>query len=108
MRLVPGVARYDLYSERFQLVAEVLSPSNTRTEIGLKLRRYREAPDNLYAVVIEPREFLVEVHAKGRNWEPVVHKHADDMIEMPLFCVSCCVVELYRGTPLDPEQSGTS
>ena len=29
----------------------------------VKLRRYREAPANLYAMVIEAREFLVEVHA---------------------------------------------
>jgi len=69
---VVGVAGYDLYSERFHLVAEILSPSNTRAEIDLKLRRYREAPDNLYAVVIEPREILVEIHAKGSNWEPAV------------------------------------
>src|SRR5262245_58500128 len=46
--VVPGVSGYDLYSERFQLVAEVLSPTNTSREIDLKLRRYREAPDNLY------------------------------------------------------------
>jgi Uma2 family endonuclease len=51
---------YELYVEDFRLVAEILSPSNTRTEIDLKLRRYREAPGNLYAGVIEPREFLVE------------------------------------------------
>src|SRR5437868_9631917 len=60
----PGIAGYDLYAEDFQLVAEVLSPTNTRTEIDLKLRRYREAPANLYAVVIEPRELLVEIYAK--------------------------------------------
>jgi Uma2 family endonuclease len=64
----PGIAGYELYAEDFRLVAEILSPSNTRTEIDLKLRRYREAPANLYALVIEPREFLVEVHAKSRNW----------------------------------------
>jgi Uma2 family endonuclease len=65
--VVPGVASYDLYSERFQLVAEILSPSNTRREIDLKLRRYREVPDNLYSMVIEPREFFAEVYAKSRN-----------------------------------------
>ena len=42
--VVPGVSGYDLYSDRFQLVAEILSPSNTRQEIDLKLHRYREAP----------------------------------------------------------------
>jgi Uma2 family endonuclease len=103
--VVPGVSGYDLYSERFQLVAEVLSPSNTRQEIDLKLRRYREAPDNLYAMVIEPREFLVEIHAKNRNWQPAILVHADDSIEMPEFGLRCSVADLYRGTPLDPRQA---
>jgi len=101
--VVPGVSGYDLYSEHYQLVAEVLSPSNTRREIDLKLRRYREAPDNLYAVVIEPREFLVEIHAKNRNWQPTTLARADDPIEMPEFGLTCRVGDLYRGTPLDPQ-----
>jgi len=103
--VVPGVSGYDLYSEHFQLVAEVLSPSNTRQEIDLKLRRYREAPDNLYAMVIEPRGFLVEIHAKNRNWQPAILMHADDSIEMPEFGLRCSVADLYRGTPLDPRQA---
>jgi Uma2 family endonuclease len=106
--VVPGVASYDLYSERFQLVAEVLSPTNTRAEIGLKLRRYCEAPDNLYAVVIEPREFLVEVSAKSRGWQPAKLTRPDDSIAMPEFGLHCCVVDLYRGTPLDPSRRATS
>ena len=100
--VVPGVAGYDRYSERFQLVAEVLSLSNTRQEIELKMRRYREARDNLYAVVIEPRDFMVEIHAKSRNWQPVILKRPHDVIEMPEFALRCNVVDLYRGTPLDP------
>ena len=103
--VVPGVSGYDLYSERFQLVAEVLSPSNTRTEIDLKLRHYREAPHNLYAVVIEPREFLVEIHAKNRDWRPAILTKADDPIQMPEFGLRCCVADLYRGTPLDPRRA---
>jgi len=39
--VVPGVAGFDLYSERLQLVAEALSPSNTREEIGSSLRLLR-------------------------------------------------------------------
>jgi Uma2 family endonuclease len=105
--VVPGVAGYNLYSERFQLVAEVLSPSNTRTEIDLKLRRYREAPDNLYAVVIEPREFMVEIHAKREDWRWSILKQPGDIVEMPEFGLRCCVVEFYRGTPLDPQRSGS-
>jgi len=100
----PGVAGYDLYSEDFQLAAEILSPSNTRTEINLKLRRYREAPANLYAVVIEPRELLVEIYAKRLNWQLASLSSADDPIEMPEFGLRCSVVDLYRGTPLDPRR----
>jgi Uma2 family endonuclease len=99
--VVPGVAGFDYYSERFQLVAEVLSPSNTREEIDLKLRRYREAPDNLYVVVIEPREFMVEIYAKSCKWRPAVLTRPDDAIEMPEFGLRCVVADLYRGTPLD-------
>jgi Uma2 family endonuclease len=106
--VVPGIAGYNLYSEHFQLVAEVLSPTNTQREIGLKLRRYREAPDNLYAVVIEPREFLVEIHAKRGDWQPVILTKADDPIELPEFGLRCRVADLYRGTPLDPLAAPTT
>jgi Uma2 family endonuclease len=100
--VVPGIAGYDLYSERFRLVAEVLSPTNTRQEIDLKLRRYREAPDNQYAVVIEPREFRVEIYCKRVDWQPAILTNADDPIEMPEFGLRCRVADLYVGTPLDP------
>ena len=96
--VLPGVAGYDLYSENFQLVAEVLSPSNTRTEIDLKLRRYREAPECLYAVVIEPRAFQVEIHSKASDWQPLQLPRPDDVIDMPQFGLRCSVVDLYRGT----------
>jgi Uma2 family endonuclease len=99
--VVPGMVDFDYYSERYQLVAEVLSPSNTRVEIDLKVRRYCEAPDNLYAVVIDPRAFVVEIYAKSRKWEPMVLEHPDDAIEMPEFGLRCLVADLYRGTPLD-------
>jgi len=101
--VAPGVAGYDLYSERFRLVAEVLSPTNTRTEIDLKLRRYREAPDNLYAVVIEPREVRVEIYAKRDDWKPAVFTKPGDPMDMPEFGLHCTVADLYRGTPLDPQ-----
>jgi Uma2 family endonuclease len=100
--VAPSPAGYELYAQDLRLVAEILSPSNTRTELGMKLRRYREVPGNLYAVVIEPREFLVEVHAKNRNWQPLILEQADDPIDMPEFGLSCSVGDLYRGTPIDP------
>jgi Uma2 family endonuclease len=104
--VAPGTAGYDLYTQNFRLVAEILSPSNTRAEIALKLRRYREAPENLYVLVIDPREFLVEVHAESRNWQPLTLGQPDELIEMPEFGLRCPVSDLYRGTPLDPERRG--
>lgn len=97
-----GTSGYELFADDFQLVAEVLSPSNTRAEIDLKLRRYREGSTNLYALVIDPRELLVEIHAKSRAWQAKICARADDLIEMPELGVRCFVRELYRGTPLDP------
>jgi Uma2 family endonuclease len=104
--VVPEIAGYDLYSEKFQLAGEIMSPTNSRQEIDLKLRRYREGPDNLYAVVIEPREFLVEIHARRENWQAVILKQPGDTIEMPEFGLCCHVVDIYRGTPLDPQRRG--
>jgi Uma2 family endonuclease len=103
--VLPGIAGYDLYSDRFQLVAEILSPSNTVGEIELKLRRYREAPDNLYALVIEPREFMIEIYAKSSDWQRIVLRQPEDLIELPEFGLRCHVRDLYRGTPLDPRRN---
>src|SRR5262245_35153260 len=104
--VVPGVAGYEIYAEHYQLAAEVLSPSNARAEIDLKLRRYRESPDNLYVVVIDSRELLVEIYARSRDWNPTILKQPDDIVEMPEFGLRCCVIDLYRGTPLDPQSKG--
>ncbi len=101
--VIPGPARVNLYSVGFKLAAEVLSPSNTRKQIDIKLRRYCEAPANLYAVVIDPLAFMAEIYAKSRQWEMTALKRPDDVIEMPEFGLRCHVSDLYRGTELDPE-----
>ena len=102
--VLSGAASYDLYFEHFRLAAEILSPSNTRAEIAVKLRGYRKGPDNLYVVVIDSRELLVEIYARSRDWEQRTLKKAGDPIEMPEFGLSCRVRDLYRGTPLNPER----
>ena len=81
-----------------------MSPTNTPKEIDLKLRRYREAPDNLYAVVIEPRELLVTIYARRCDWQPVPLTKADDPIHMPEFGLHCIVTDIYCGTPLNPQR----
>jgi Uma2 family endonuclease len=98
--VVPGMSGYELFAEDFRLIAEVLSPSNTRTEIQLKLRRYREATNNLYVLIVEPREFHVEFHARSRDWQAVLLAARSDQIDLPEFGFRCLVEDLYRGTPL--------
>jgi Uma2 family endonuclease len=65
----PGVAGYDCYTDRYQLVAEVLSPTNTKREIEPKLRRYREAPECLYAAVINSRTIEIALYARDNDWQ---------------------------------------
>jgi Uma2 family endonuclease len=101
----PGSSGHELFVERFLLVAEVLSPSNTRVGIDFKLRRYQEAPDKLYSVVIEPRELRVEIWAKRGGWQLASLTRPDDRIEMPEFGLTARVADLYRGTPLDPKRA---
>ncbi|HEY7297427.1 MAG TPA: Uma2 family endonuclease [Xanthobacteraceae bacterium] len=105
--VAPGPAGPELYTQDFRLVAEILSPSNRRTEIDLKLHRYRQAASNLYVVVVEPHETFVEIYAKSREWEPAALRRRDDPIEMPEFGFRCSVGDLYRGTTLDPESRGS-
>lgn len=71
----------------------------------MKIRFYREAPDNLYAVVIEPRKFRVGICARNRKWEPAILERADEEIEMPEFGLRCVVADLCAGTPLDPRRA---
>ena len=99
-----GMASYESFAEHFELVAEILSPSNSRAQIDVKLRRYREASPNLYVLVIEPREYSVEIYGRNRGWEPITLRRLDDPIELPEFGLRCVVGDLYRGTPLDPHR----
>ena len=96
--VAPGPASRALFAADFRLVAEILSPSNTRSEIELKLHRYREAANNLYVLLIEPEAFRVEIHARSRDWEPVLLTNRSDQIELPEFDLRCKVEDLYRDT----------
>jgi Uma2 family endonuclease len=40
--VAPAPTGNEVYTEKFRLVAEVLSPTNRKREIALKLRRYKE------------------------------------------------------------------
>jgi Uma2 family endonuclease len=103
--VIPGIADYRVHAERFLLAAEVLSPSNTKTLIAQKVRRYKEHPDNLYCLVIDSRRSWVQIHPRWMNWEPVTIQEPADVLELPEFALCCTVGDLYRHTPLDPRRS---
>jgi Uma2 family endonuclease len=103
--VIPGIADYQVYAERFLLAAEVLSPSNTKSLIAQKVRRYREHPDNLYCLVIDSRRAWIQIHPRLRDWEPVTLDDAAGVVELPEFALRCTVGDLYRHTPLDPGRS---
>ena len=106
--VIPGIAGYQVYAERFLLVAEVLSPSNTKSLIAQKLRRYKEHPDNLYCLVIDSRRTWMQVHSRSRAWEPVTLHEPADILELPEFALRCTIGDLYRQTPLDPRRSAAA
>ena len=60
-----------LYADRFFLVAEVLSDSNTDKDIAAKSRRYIQHPLNLYFLLIEQKQVRVELRTRAGGWEPV-------------------------------------
>jgi Uma2 family endonuclease len=103
--VVHGTAAYQVYADRFVLVAEVLSPSNTKRLIAQKVRRYQEHPDNLYCIVIDSRRTWLQIHARRSGWKPVTFDDPADMVELPEFGLRCTLGDLYRHTPLDPGRS---
>ena len=59
------------YVNKFYLVAEILSDSNTDKDIAVKRQRYLQHPDNLYFLLIEQKRVRVEVLARrpaGSPW----------------------------------------
>jgi Uma2 family endonuclease len=103
--VVPGIAEYRSYAERFLLVTEVLSPSNTKSLIARKLRFYKSHPHNLYCLVIDSRRTWIDVHARANNWKPIPLEDPSDALELPEFGLRCAVGDLYRRTPLAPAKS---
>src|SRR6516164_768303 len=85
----PGPASYQVYADRFLLVAEVLSPSNTKRLIAQKVRRYQEHPDNLYCIVIDSRRTWLQIHARRSGWKPVTFDDPADVVELPEFRLRC-------------------
>ena len=86
------------YADRFFLVTEIRSDSNTDDEIELKRQRYMQHPDNLYCLVIAQTEVKVELWARASGWQQVELTRLDQAIELPAFGLSIPLAALYQGT----------
>ncbi|HWE17460.1 MAG TPA: Uma2 family endonuclease [Hyphomicrobiaceae bacterium] len=89
-----------LYADRFYLVAEILSESNTDKDIAAKARRYIQHPQNLYFLLIDQKQVRVEVHARTTSWEPVAPEALDAVLELSEWGFRMPLPALYDGTPL--------
>jgi Uma2 family endonuclease len=98
--VIPGLAGTESWRDNYRLIAEVISPSNSRREIGAKLNRYKTAPDNRYILLIDSRRIAVEVLARAEEWRVWKFFNLADGFELPEFGFSCRVSDLYRLTHL--------
>jgi Uma2 family endonuclease len=98
--VLDALADYDSYANRFYLVAEVLSDSNTDKDIAVKRQRYLQHPENLYFLLIEQKRVHVEVLARATGWQPAVLDRPDALLALPEFGFGAELAKLYRGTPL--------
>lgn len=88
------------YADRFYLVAEVRSDSNTEDEIELKRVRYLRHPDNLHCLVISQTEVKVEMWSRRNGWQRTELTRLDRSIELPEWGLSVPLTAIYRGTAL--------
>ena len=95
-----AMADYESYANKFYLVAEVLSDSNTDRDIAVKRQRYLQHPDNLYFVLVEQKRVRAEVFARAASWQPVVLESLDAMLDIPEWAFRVRLSNLYHGTPL--------
>ncbi len=95
-----NAADYESYSDKFFLVVEVLSDSNTDAAVEIKRQRYMQNPDNLYVLVIEQKAVSVSVWARRSGWRQQELNRLGDRLELPEFGLNILLATLYAGTPL--------
>jgi len=98
--VLDAMADYESYANKFYLVAEILSDSNTDKDIAVKRQRYLQHPDNLYFLLIEQKRVHIEMLARTGSWEPAILTEENALLELPEWSFRVPVAELYRGTPL--------
>ena len=96
LMIVPADAPNESYQPRFHLAAEVLSPSNTYTEIAAKIARFQAHPDCLYVLVLEQDRPLVRMRARADGFVEREVAGADAVLKLDVFGFSVPLADIYR------------
>ena len=76
--VVDLIGDYESYINKFYLVAEILSDSNTDKDIAVKRQRYLQHPDNLYFLLDRAEGVHVEARCAPAAGSPCRRAHHAD------------------------------
>lgn len=102
--------RLDRYVKRYpKLIAEVLSPSTEKFDLGDKFEDYRQIESLDEYVLIAQHRMRVECRRRvkdesGERWETVVYG-AGEQVMLQSIELEIAIEELYRGVNLGPEMN---
>lgn len=92
---------FDRSVDRFLLVAEVISPSNTAEMIERKVELYRSHPENLYCLIVDQDSVHVTLYSRdGNAWKRTDLHALADTLALPAFGFEATLADIYAGTPL--------
>ena len=86
------------WADRFLLVAEVLSDSNTPRHIERKRQHYLQHPLNLYVLIIAQREVRVEIWSRSSGWRQTILTRLDQELDLADLGLTIPLSRLYSGT----------
>jgi Uma2 family endonuclease len=88
------------YADKFFLIAEVISPSNTAEMIERKIELYRSHPENLYCLTIDQDSVHVALWARDSDWARTDLRSLGDTLRLPAIGLEVKLADIYKGTPL--------
>lgn len=93
--VIPAKPTREHWTDRFFLVAEILSPSNDLEKIDRKVELYCEGPENLHVLVVSQDAVKIVHRARSAGWRPE-ELGEEDRLVLPEFGLDVAVTDLYR------------
>jgi Uma2 family endonuclease len=101
---ITDVALDERYTDRFYLVAEIVSSSD-RVDVERKRMVYKLHKSCTCILTVQQDRFEVRVNLRTDiGWSEQTLKRPDDVLALPDFGLRCKLSDLYRGTRLVPRQ----